>query len=84
MSVKSECLNHLLILGLSRLQSVLDCYIEYFNEYRPNQGIDNKVPVDFYKIGKSNKNQSITALFLRNIVRRDFLGGLLRSYQRAA
>jgi hypothetical protein len=35
LSIKNECLNHLLIFGLNRLQYVLDLYVEYFNGSRP-------------------------------------------------
>lgn len=44
---KKECLNHLLIFGLNRLQHVVDCYTLYFNEHRPHQGIDNNIPAEY-------------------------------------
>ncbi|MCF7954359.1 MAG: transposase [Phycisphaerae bacterium] len=36
LSCKNECLNHLLIFGLNRLQHVVDFYTSYFNEHRPH------------------------------------------------
>lgn len=83
LSCKKECLNHLLIFGLQRLQHVLDCYTSYFNEHRPHQGIDNKIPVRYHM---SSKRQSghIPNMKLENVIRVEFLGGLLKSYQRAA
>lgn len=43
LSCKRECLNHLLIFGLDRLQYVVDCYTLFFYEYRPRQRIDNRI-----------------------------------------
>ena len=85
LSVKNECLNHLLIFGLNRLQYVLDCYACYFNEHRPNQGICNKIPAKYNKTSKQwQGSYKFSNVSLKNIVRKDFLGGLLKSYQRAA
>ena len=47
LSCKKECLNHLLIFGLNRLQHVIDCYTSYFNEHRPHQGIANNIPAEY-------------------------------------
>ena len=44
---RRDCLNHLLIFGLDRLQYVLDCYVSYFNEHRPHQGIGNIIPDEY-------------------------------------
>jgi putative transposase len=84
LSCKKECLNHLLIFGLNRLQHVVDCYTSYFNEHRPHQGIDNKIPAEY---GKPNRWQGCTVLSkvaARNIVRKDLIGGLLKSYRKVA
>ncbi|MHC4604547.1 MAG: integrase core domain-containing protein [Planctomycetota bacterium] len=43
-SLREEYLNHLISLGLSRLQHVLDEYRDFFNQQRPHQGIGNKIP----------------------------------------
>jgi len=82
LNCKKECLNHLLIFGLSRLQYVVDCYTMVFNEHRPHQGINNRTPSEF---NMNRKRQGDNVLFTaRNIVRKDFLGGLLKSYRKAA
>ena len=83
LSCKNECLNHLLIFGLSRLQYVVDCYTSYFNERRPHQGIGNKIPAEYYKTGQQDASDLLNPS-VRNIVREDFLGGLLKSYSRKA
>ena len=84
LSVKNECLNHLLIFGLNRLQHVLDCYTLYFNKHRPNQGIDNRIPAEYNKTGKRQSGNKILNVTVSNIARKEFLGGLLKSYRRAA
>ncbi|MHC4266285.1 MAG: integrase core domain-containing protein [Planctomycetota bacterium] len=82
LSCKRDCLNHLLIFGLNRLQYILDCYASYFNEHRPHQGIDNRIPSEY---NMTDQRQGGNMLFrARNIVRKDFLGGLLKSYRKVA
>lgn len=83
-SCKRECLNHLPFFGLNRLQHVVDCYASFFNEHRPHQGIDNRIPADYNKSYKRQGGSMPKNLSAGNIVRKDFLGGLLKSYRRAA
>ena len=83
LSCKTECLNHLVIFGLNRLQYVVDCYSSYYNELRPHQGISNKIPAEYHSTGQQGVSSSSTPS-VRSIVRKDFLGGLLKSYSRAA
>jgi putative transposase len=83
LSCKKGCLNHLLIFGLNRLQYVVDCYTSYFNEHRPHQGIDNKIPAE-YNMSQRQGGSVPSNITARNVARKDFLGGLLKSYQRAA
>ncbi len=84
LSCKKECLNHLLIFGLNRLQHVVDCYTSYFNEHRPHQGIDNKIPSEYNTPERWQDGSVHMSLSVRNIARKDFLGGLLKSYRKAA
>jgi putative transposase len=83
LSSKEECLNHLVIFGLNRLQYVVDCYSSYYNECRPHQGIGNKIPAEYHSAGQQGVSSSSTPS-VRSIVRKDFLGGLLKSYSRIA
>ena len=84
LNCKQGCLNHLLIFGLNRLHKILDCYTLYFNEHRPHQGIGNRIPSEYNMAAKrQGGNMPLNATF-RNVVRNDFLGGLLKSYRRAA
>ncbi len=83
LSCKTECLNHLVIFGLNRLQYVVDCYGSFYNERRPHQGIGNKIPAQYHKTGQQG-GRSLLNPSVRSIVRKDFLGGLLKSYSRNA
>jgi hypothetical protein len=77
-------LDHPIILGLSRLQRVIDEYRRFHNGHRPHQGIGNRIP---------DRGQSLDGLLLPASKRglrsadvrcRHFLGGLLKSYSRRA
>jgi hypothetical protein len=76
-------LDHLLIFGLGQLQKTLDCYISYFNELRPHQGIDNKIPAEYNK-SPERQGGCVPNIKVVNIRCQKFLGGLLKSYKRAA
>ena len=84
LSCKKESLDHLLIFGLNRLQYVVDCYTSYFNKHRPHQGIGNKIPAEYHLPAKRKGGRMLSNVAARNVARKDFLGGLLKSYQRAA
>jgi putative transposase len=43
-SVRRECLDHLLILHTRQLQRVLNAYVDYFNQARPHQGLQQQIP----------------------------------------
>ena len=60
------------------------CVVVLYNEHRPHQGIENKIPVEFHMTNKWKSSRVHMSLLARNIVRKEFLGGLLKSYQRAA
>ena len=84
LTCKRECLNHLLIFGLNRLQHVIDCYTAFFNEHRPHQGIGNRIPAEYNMNDKRQGGSMPLNRATRNIARKDFLGGLLKSYYRKA
>ena len=54
-----------------------------YNERRPHQGIGNEIPVKYHMAGQQGV-VSILNPSVRSIVRKDFLGGLLKSYSRNA
>ncbi len=44
-SIRRECLDHLLIVNEAHLRHVLTTYVAYYNEARPQQGLDQRTPV---------------------------------------
>jgi putative transposase len=73
-TVRTECLDWLLILGRRHLESVLRSYIQHYNTERPHRGLALRPPE------APQLNSPITGA----IQRRDHLGGLLHEYYRAA
>ena len=43
-SVTGECLEHLILFGMSSLQRALQVYRDFFNGHRPHHGIQNWIP----------------------------------------
>ena len=70
-SIKTECLNNILIFGESHLRYVISEYMTFYHQERPHQGIGNNI-IDPQPQGKGE------------IVCHERLGGLLKSYRRAA
>jgi transposase InsO family protein len=70
-TVREECLEHILILGTNHLKRVLIEYSNYYNSYRPHQGIEQKTPMlpQFPSEGI--------------IHRRKILGGIINDYYRS-
>ena len=71
-SLKSECLNHLMIFSKEQLEYCVWQYIDYYNKERPHQGIGNQIPKPKKKKGTGE------------VICTERLGGLLKSYERAA
>ncbi len=73
-SVREECLDKLLILGERHLHRVLMVYVDYYNQARPHQGLDQQCPVPL--VPSTARDGPVE--------RRDVLGGLLHDYYRRA
>jgi putative transposase len=73
-TVRTECLDWLLILGRRHLESVLRSYIQHYNTERPHRGLELRPP-------EAPELSSPTG---GPIQRRENLGGLLHEYYRAA
>jgi putative transposase len=73
LSIKSECLDKLIVLGESHLRLAVREYVTHYNEERPHQGLGG----DFV-LPPANENRSAP------IKTRERLGGLLRFYHRHA
>ena len=70
-SIKHECINKMLIFGERHLRYVVSEYISYYHTERPHQGIGNNI-IEPQPQGTGE------------IVCHERLGGLLKSYRRAA
>jgi putative transposase len=77
-SVRTECLDHLIILGERHLRCVLADYFEHYHTERPHQGLGNVVPI---AAGREPARPTARA---GPITRRTRLGGLLSHYCRKA
>jgi putative transposase len=77
LSVRRECLDHLLVLHEKQLHRVLHAYIEYFNEARPHQGIQQQVPQGKVTSVPQDKRGN-------RIISVPVLGGLHHEYRRVA
>ncbi len=73
LSIKSECLSRLVILGQGHLRLAVREYVAHYNKERPHQGIDGR-----FVVPSANDNRS------GPIECSERLGGLLRFYHRQA
>jgi putative transposase len=77
-TVRSECLDWLLILNARHLERALRVFIDHYNGHRPHRSLDLTPPN-----GRRAIRNWISAPRLA-VTRRDRLGGLLHEYERAA
>jgi transposase InsO family protein len=76
-TVRTECLDWMLVLGRRHLERVLRTYTTHYNEARPHRGLDLKTP--------EPQPDSLPRPALGGRVRRhDLLGGLIHEYELAA
>jgi putative transposase len=76
-SVRRECLDHLFLLQEKQLQRVLNAYVNYFNQARPHQGIQQQIPEQ--KAGCLPAHQASGKVLTFPV-----LGGLHHDYRRSA
>jgi putative transposase len=74
-SIRRECLDHILIHDDRHLERVTKEYTAYFNQERPHQGIEQRIP-DHYELPKLKPTSG-------RISSKAILGGLHHSYSRA-
>jgi putative transposase len=75
-TVRTECLDQILILGHGHLERVLREYVGHYNQQRPHRGINLGVPTPANTIQIPPPSV--------NVVRHDVLGGLIHEYHPAA
>jgi transposase InsO family protein len=73
-TVRSDCLDRILILGRRHLEHVLRVYRSHYNQHRPHRAIDLLPPN-----GRDPTPPNTTA----RLHRRDLLGGLIHEYEAA-
>ncbi len=85
-TVRSECLDHLLVVNEAHLEHILRSYARHYNGHRPHQGIAQEIPAP-------EKDAPLQVLPTscsrhrhqpRRIRRHDRLGGLIHEYELAA
>jgi putative transposase len=77
-TVRTECLDWLLIVGRGHLEQVLRIYAQHYNQHRPHRGVGLKPP------DPSAGPTLVGEAWRARVRRRDLLGGLLHEYQQAA
>ncbi len=75
-TVRTECLDWVLMLGHRHLERVLGVYVEHYNRERPHRGLDLGTPIDPGRAARACRRGPVE--------RRDLLGGLVHEYSRAA
>lgn len=77
-TVRSDCLDRILILGRRHLERVLRVYGKHYNEHRLHRALDLAPPGGVKTATRDHTSE-------RPAVRRhDLLGGLIHEYQQAA
>ena len=79
LSASREFLDHLILFGLENLRRAVHCHRAFFNEHRPHQGIDSRIPGQGVAGAGGWPDRPTT-----RVVCSEFLGGVLKSYSRKA
>jgi putative transposase len=77
-TVRTECLDWLLIVGRGHLEQVLRIYVQHYNEHRPHRALGLEPP------NPSAGPTLMSEAGRGRVRRRDLLGGALHEYRRAA
>jgi putative transposase len=76
-TVRSECLDWMLVLGRRQLERVLRTYVLHYNEHRPHRRLDLRPPIH-----SAEPMPRRTGVW--GVRRQDILGGLINEYETAA
>jgi putative transposase len=74
-TIKQECLDHFIFFGERHLRHVIGEFVAHYHEERPHQGVGN-VPLTKAEPVEPWRGEEILCL--------ERLGGLLKSYRKAA
>ncbi len=75
-TLRSECLDWILVLGRGHLDRILRTYLAHYNTARPHRGIELRVPEGPSTVDPAGR--------VPEIRRRDLLGGLIHEYEAVA
>jgi transposase InsO family protein len=78
-TVRTECLDWLLILNQQHLERTLSTFVKHYNTHRPHRGLDLRPPQPAVL-----SRASVTDFYDGRVQRRDRLGGLVHEYVLAA
>ena len=81
LSARAECLSRLTLFGIKSLRRVVRRFQRFHNEHPPRQGIRSRVP-DAIRTGERDPEAATGPV--GKVHCDEFLGGLLKSYRRAA
>ena len=81
-TVRSECLDHLLVVNAGHLERILRSYAQHYNGFRPYQGLSQQIPAPTSPARALATTPSHSHPRLVN--RHDRLGGLIHEYEIAA
>ena len=76
-TVRTECLDHVLILGRGHLDRVLRTYVGHYTEQRPHRGLNLATPAGMNSPSTRGRGE-------RQVARKSLLGGLIHEYRWAA
>jgi len=77
-TIQQECLDHFIVLGEQHLRYLIQEYVRYYHEFRPHQSLGNLPP------GMAKPTDDSGVLGPDDVESHEWLGGLLRHYERKA
>ncbi|MFH1231023.1 MAG: DDE-type integrase/transposase/recombinase [Planctomycetota bacterium] len=80
-SLKYELLNLYLFFSKAKVDKLLKDYLTYYNEYRPHETLDGRVPNDRYCHRPRDKPDKNDKVIKGTIERIEFADGLLKAYR---
>jgi putative transposase len=84
-TVRSECLDHLLIVNARHLERILRTYARHYNGFRPHQGLSQQIPAPTLPFPMLAAMPAMPSpSHPRRVHRCDRLGGLIHEYELAA
>jgi transposase InsO family protein len=88
-TIRSECLDHLLIVNARHLERVLRSYLRHYNHHRPHQGISQGIPASASPSSSApppgfDDSCRQPRRYLGELRRHDRLGGLIHEYESVA